>query len=72
MEHEIKESLALLPRGIKNTDSAAVAKETARLDACASRGRGRLHARLEHLSAGRSYVKALRFLEEREAGGGGV
>ncbi|OAM88463.1 hypothetical protein OH491_10725 [Termitidicoccus mucosus] len=69
MEHEIKESLILLLRGIKNTDGVAVAKEIARLDEFASRGRGRLHAQLEHFLAGRSYVKALRFLEERETGG---
>jgi hypothetical protein len=46
MEHEIKESLILLLRGIKNSDGSAVARETARLDEFAARGRGRWHAQL--------------------------
>jgi len=63
MDNEIKQSLIALLDGIKAADGAVIAREMARLDEFADRGRTALHPQLVHFLQRRSYAKALIFLE---------
>ncbi|MGC4073133.1 MAG: hypothetical protein QM760_11540 [Nibricoccus sp.] len=62
METQIKESLIALLAGIKNSDGAAIVRETARLDDFLAAGRETLHPQLVHFLERRSYAKAEMFL----------
>lgn len=62
MESDIKSSLDQLLDAIRRSDAAVIAREMARLDDFASRGRGALHPQLLHFLERRSYAKAALFL----------
>jgi hypothetical protein len=62
METQIKESLIALLAGIKSSDGGVIAREMAKLDDFAAKGRETLHPQLLHFLERRSYAKAEMFL----------
>ncbi|MCU0793720.1 MAG: hypothetical protein MUE42_12915 [Opitutaceae bacterium] len=62
MELEIKAALIALLDAIKNSNAPVIAREMAKLDDFAARGRMTLHPQLLHFLERRSYAKAAMFL----------
>ena len=68
MEREIKDSLMLLLDGIKRSDGKSVAAQLVRLDELLEAHRETLHPQLVHFLEGRSYAKAVAWLEAQLPG----
>jgi hypothetical protein len=62
VEAQIKESLIALFDGISRSDGALINQQTARLDEIWQTQGRTLHPQLLHFLSGRSYAKALDFL----------
>lgn len=63
IEPRIKETIEALEAGVRALDSAAILRETARLDELLAAHKKDLDPRLAHFLQQRSYAKARRLLE---------